>query len=273
LLWGVESGAFRRAGLDVDVQRASTGSAVVPAVVGGAYDIGASTLIPLMLARARNLPFQLIAPAGVYSADSPTGGLIMANTSNFKTGRDLNGQIVGVTALNGLDGLGAVAWVDSTGGDSKTLRMLEIPFPAMGQAVAAGRVAAGTLANPFFEQGIHDGTVSRLSYCYSAIAHRFMESAFFATSDYIAKNQGAVAKFRGVIGEAAVYANAHRAQMVQLISKFTGIEAKTLLEQHQHFVGTTLDVRLIQPIADAAVKYGAIPSVIDIRSMFDPNIL
>src|SRR5580700_8149925 len=91
-LWGVQSGIFRKYGLDVDVQRANSGSAVAAAVAGGSIDIGKSSPMALLTAHAKGLPFVLEAPASIYSSDAPIAALIVAKDAPFKSGRDLNGK-------------------------------------------------------------------------------------------------------------------------------------------------------------------------------------
>lgn len=269
VLWGIESGAFRKAGLDVTLQKSNNGTAVAAAVAGGAIDIGKSSLNSLLAGRSKGFPFVLVAPAGIYTAQGPTAGMVTALTSPLKSGKDCNGKIMGVGALNDLTALGTMAWVDQTGGDSSSLHYVEIPGSAIAAAVAAGRIDAGTMPNPQFGNAIGSGQVRLLAYCISAIAPRFLQAGFFANADYIAKNRQVVNAFRRVLDEAGAYANAHREQMVPLISQFTGVEPKAILAQPQQLLATSLDVRLIQPLVDAAIKYKAIPPGFDIRAMID----
>lgn len=269
-LWALETGTFRKAGLDVQLQKANTGSAVAAAVAGGAINIGKSSLVSLLIGRSKNFPFVLVASAGIYTAEGPTAGMVTANDSPIKTGKDCNGKIMGVGALNDLTALGTQAWVDSTGGDSTSLRYVELPASAIAEAVAAGRVAAGTMPNPQFGQSIVSGKVRLLAYCVSAIARRFVQAAYFTSADYLTKNRETVATFRRTVEEAAVYANAHRDQMVPVLSKFTGVEPRAILAQPQQILGTALDIRLIQPLVDVMVKYKAVPSTFEARTMLEP---
>jgi ABC-type nitrate/sulfonate/bicarbonate transport system substrate-binding protein len=269
LLWALETGAFRKAGLDVVVQKANSGSAVAAAVAGGAVNIGKSSLVSLLTGRSKGIEFVLVAPAGIYNGDAPTAGLIAPVNSTIKTGKDCNGKIMGVGALNDLTALGTMAWVDATGGDWKSLRYVELPATAMAAAVEAGRVDAGTLPNPQFGQALASGRVRLLAYPNTAIARRFLQAGFFATADYIAKNKTAVATFRRVVDEASAYANDHRSELVPVISKFTGVEPATILSLPQQILATSLDIRLIQPLVDAAIKFNFVPAGFTAASMID----
>jgi NitT/TauT family transport system substrate-binding protein len=273
VLLGLENGAFRKAGLDVTLTKANSGSAVAVAVAGGAVDIGKSSLLSVLAARAKNLPFVLVAPSGIYTAEAPTAGLIVGVNSPIRTGHDMNGKTVGVSGLNDLTSLSTQAWVDQNGGDSKTLKFLEVPVSAIGESVASGRIDAGCLPNPGMAQAVASGKARLLAPAVSAIARRFAQAAFFSMADYVAKNKATVAAFRKVIEEGSAYANTHHAQMIPILAKFTGIDEKVIAAEPQQVVGTSLDVRLIQPLVDTAAKYGAIPGSFDARQMIDPGAL
>lgn len=272
-LWGVESGAFKKAGLDVEVSRANSGAAVAAAVAGNAIEIGKSSLISLMAARNRGLPFVLVAPSGIYTGDNPVVGLIVAKDSPIKTGKDLNGKVLAVPALNDLNSVAIQAWMDANGGDSKTARFLELTASAIPEAVASGRVDCGNLGNPILSGALATGKVRLLGRAFDAIAKRFMQAGYFANTDYIAKNRDTVDRFRKVIEVSAAYANDHHEQMADVVSKFTGIDAKIIAAQPKQAVGTVIDLKLIQPLVDAAAKYHAIPAGFDARQMVDPAAL
>jgi NitT/TauT family transport system substrate-binding protein len=268
-LWAIENGAFRRAGIDVVLQMANSGAAVAAAVAGNGVEIGHANLVSWITGRMRGLPFVLIAPAGIYSADALTVGMIVAKDSPIKSAADCNGKSVGVSGLNDLAELGTRSWVDRNGGDAKTLRFLEIPTSAIGDAVASGRVDAGTVSSPSITRALAGGKVRLLAAPDSAIASRFLESAYVGTADYVARNRAAITAFRRIINEAGAYANDHRSQMLPIITKYIGVDPKVLAAEPQQLVGTSLDLRIIQPLIKAAVTYGVIPSSFDVVTMID----
>ena len=56
VLFAQQNGAFRKAGLDVQLTRASSGSAIAAAVLGGAVDIGKSGVASILSAHAKGVP-------------------------------------------------------------------------------------------------------------------------------------------------------------------------------------------------------------------------
>jgi NitT/TauT family transport system substrate-binding protein len=269
LLWGLEGGAFRAAGLDVQLQKANSGAAVAAAVAGGAVDIGKSSLLSLLIAHGNGIPFVLIAPSGIYDANLPTVEMMVARDSPIASGKDCNNKTVAVSALNDLFSLGTQAWVDRNGGDSRTLRFIEVPGSAMGSALSSGRVDIATVTDPVLGELLASGVARKLAPPHDAIARLFMLAAFFARIDYVAANKATVASFRRVVEETSRYANDHHEQMMGLLATYMGIDRSVLLAEPRQPLATTMDVRLIQPLIDVSATYKAIPARFDARTIID----
>lgn len=272
-LWAQSSGAFRKAGLDVDIQKANSGSAVAAGVVGGALEIGKSSMVSLLTAHSRGVPFVIIAPAAVYNAEAPVTGLIVAKDSPYKTARDLNGKTFSVSSLNDQYQISIMKWLDQNGGDSKTVRFLELPTAAAPEAVAGGRVDAATIATPHLAEAVASGKCRILARPFTAIGNRWIFASYFTTADFAAKNKDVITRFRRTVLESSQFANDHHADTVDVIAKFTGIEPKVIAGMTRTTVGTTLDPRLMTPIIEAAAAYKAIPKVIDPKELVDPGAL
>jgi NitT/TauT family transport system substrate-binding protein len=271
-LYGAQSGIFKKYGLDVVVTRANSGSAATAAVIGGSLEIGKSSLLGLIVAHTKNVPLVLEAPGSLYSSDAPSAALVVAKDSPIQSARDLNGATLAVPALGDLFTIVNSAWIDKNGGDLRTVKFVEFPGPASAEAIAAGRVAAATLAQPILNDALSGGKCRILGYSFNAIANHFMATSYFTTVAFAAQNADVLARFRKGLAEATAYAEAHRPEMVPLISKYSGVEAKVVATMPQAPLGTVLDPRLIQPMIDAAVKYKAIAASFPVRDMIDPII-
>jgi NitT/TauT family transport system substrate-binding protein len=271
-LWAVQSGIFEKLGLDVDVRVANSGAVVTAAVIGGSLDIGKSSVLGLIVAHTKNVPIVLEAPGSLYTSDAPSAALVVAKDSPIQTARDLNGATLAVPALGDLFTIVNSAWIDKNGGDLRTVKFVEFPGPASAEAIAAGRVAAATLAQPILNDALAGGKCRVLGYSFNAIANHFLATSYFTTTAFAAQNADALARFRKGLAEATAYAEAHRAEMIPLISKYSGVDPKVIATMPQAPLGTVLDPRLIQPMIDAAVKYKAIAAPFPVRDLFDPAI-
>ena len=169
-LYAQEAGLFRKVGLDVTLIPNASGSAIASAVVGGAVDIGKSSLTALITAVSKGIPIVLVAPSALYNPDSPVTGTIVRADSPIKTARDLNGKTVSVQSVRGSLQLATMVWADVNGGDSSTIKFLELPPQAGLIALDSGRVDAVTLANPYMTQAISEKKARVLGWSSEAIA-------------------------------------------------------------------------------------------------------
>lgn len=272
-LWGVQSGIFTKYGLAVEVESSSSSAAVAAALLSGALEIGKSSLFSLVVAHAKGIPFQLEAPASIWNTETPSSALVVAKGSPLRTGPDLNGKTISVPALHDLYATGIAAWVDQHGGDSRTLKFLELPHQAVAAALVAGRIDAAQLAPPMLAEAVQSGQVQIIGRANDAISLHFVSTAYFCAADFAAKNADALARFRKGLSEAATYANANRSKMIPLLVNYSGVEAKVLTDLPAVGVASQLDPRLIQPVIDAAVKYKSITAPFPARDMIDPNAL
>jgi len=269
-LWAQDSGIFRRHGLDVHVQPMNSGSAVGAAVVGGAIDVGKSSLVSLITAHTKGVPFVLIAPAGVYNSKAPIVGMLVKKGSPIRTARDLNGKTLSVPSLNDQYSIAIKAWMDQHGGDSTSVKFLELPNSAVPQALDDARIDAASIANPILSEALDSGKVEMIGRTFDAIGPTFIQACYFVTIDFTSRNRDVVQRFSQAIAESGAYCNSHHAATVQLLSDFTKVSPQTIAHMTRTTIGTTLDPRQIQPVIDSAAKYKAIPSAFDARDMIAP---
>jgi NitT/TauT family transport system substrate-binding protein len=256
LLYAQKVGIFDRAGLDIVVQKASSGSAVAAAVAAGAMDIGRGTILPLVNAYARGVRFVLVAPSTLHTDADPDSGLLVLKDAPIRSAADLTGKVVSVAGLYDLTWLATKAWLGANAGGD--VRFIEIPSSVALSALQDGRIAGSTISEPFMSLALRTGTVRYLGNIVGAIAPTLLESAWYATADFAAKNRDTIVRFRRAIETATVYTNAHHAETVDLLAAFTGMDPVTIAQIRRATSGTSLDPRLIQPMIDVAAKFKVI---------------
>jgi NitT/TauT family transport system substrate-binding protein len=270
-LWAQQSGIFRRAGLDVDVQTASNGTAIAAGVAGGTYAVGKSSLVSVITAHAKGLPFVFVAGGSLYDTKFPYSVLAAKADSPLKNAADLNGKTLAVPALNDLTTMATKAWVDAHGGDSATLKLVEYPFAQIPDALAAGRVDAGFIADPILQQALDAKKVRIFAHAFDAVALQFMVTGWFVTADYAAKNQAVLEKFARAMREAASYVVAHPADAVSVLAKFSKVDPDVIAKTHR--IGyAPLETKYIQPVIDICAKYKVIPAAFDAKDLIAPGL-
>jgi NitT/TauT family transport system substrate-binding protein len=271
-----DQGFFRKAGLDVTVTPMTNGGAIVAAVASGALDVGFSNLFSFATAFAKGIPVTLIAPAALYLSTSPNQTLFVLKDSPYKTGKDLNGKTIAVDGIKGITQITAAAWIDQHGGDSSTVKWLEIPLPLMAEALIQHRVdaASGVLGNdPTF--GTPQATTRAFGYPYDAIAARFLASGYIASKSWAAANPDLVKRFSSAMLETARWANTHHelsGQILMRVSKLTPEGLKALSNDRAPYA-ENLDPSQIAPVIAFSEKYRIIAKAFSPQEAIDPAVL
>jgi NitT/TauT family transport system substrate-binding protein len=256
ILYAQHAGIFKKAGLDVSLTALSSGSATAAAVVGGSVDIGKSSLIGLCAAHARGVPFQIVAPASIYMESYPIAGFVVAKDASIASVRDLNGKTVSASSLKDLIAVATQAWVDANGGDSKTIKFVEVPASAVTAALEQGRIVGATLVTPALAEALDSGKAKLMGRSFSAIAKRFMVAGWFVTKDFLAKNTDAVKRFNDAFLQAAQYTDTHHAETVDLLAAYSKLKPETIKGMVRATAGKVVDPKDIEPVIAAGVKYG-----------------
>jgi NitT/TauT family transport system substrate-binding protein len=271
-LYALQSGLFRKNGLDASIERATNGAASAAAVVGGSFETGKASVISFLSAHVHDLPLIAVAAAGDYDASNPNASLAVRSDSPIRSGADLNGKIVAVSALNDLFSIAARCWIDAHGGDSSTVKMIELPTSTAAEGVAAGRVDAAVIVEPFLDQAMQAGGIRNLGDPVAAIGRHHTDSVWFMTLDYVKKNPDVVNRFMRSIRDAAIYVNGHPAETAPLLIEFAKLKSSDVLK-NRTLEGTRLDPANFQPMIDAAARYKVIPERFDARDLIYANAL
>lgn len=266
--YGVRSGLFRRAGVNVEIVTVANGAAAMASVVGGSTQAALTSVVPLLQAHQHGVPFQIVSPAQWYLSDAATNMLFVRKDSTVRSGRDLNGKTLAVQSLKDLNSVATLAWIDKTGGDSRTTKMIELPLSAVAAAIDEGRVDAGSLQSPFFEQALASGKVRFLAKNYDAIGKRFEAAVYVSMGDYVNANLEVMGRFARAMHEAIVYVNGHLAETVDLVASYTGIDPAVVARSARTTDPEYLEARFLQPLIDISYKYKLIDRAFPADELF-----
>jgi NitT/TauT family transport system substrate-binding protein len=258
LLYGMHAGLFANAGLDIELQGSTSGAALAQAVAGGTIDIAKTALMSLISAYARGVEFKIIAGAALNSDSEPPTVLCVLRDSPIHTAADLNGKTIAVNALQSLDVIGTELALDQHGGNSASVKFVEIPTTTMAVALEQGRADMAAITNPALADALASGKIRTFAAPYSAISPHLLIAGWFSTADYAAHNPDVVTKFRAVMRQAAAYGNAHHAETAPLLADYGHLDPAVVARMNRFVYPTSLDAALIQPAIDAAVKYKVI---------------
>jgi NitT/TauT family transport system substrate-binding protein len=254
--YAADEGFFKAAGLAADTQIIPSGAAITAAVVGGAVDIAQSNVVSLASAHERGIDVVIVAPAGVYFSKDPTSALVVKAASPYKSAKDLNGKTIATNGLKNIAQIGPMAWLDKNGGDANSIKWTEMPFPEMPEALDTGRIDAALIAEPELGQALANKSNRLLANAYDAIAPEFLIGAWFTTGAWAKAHPAEVKAFQKAMAASAMWANKNRAASGAILNKYTKIVVEPAMKRTTY--GVKLEPALMQPLIDAAAKFGAI---------------
>jgi len=257
VFYAIENGFFARRNLDVQLQMQNSGAAGAAAMVGGSIDITESDSVTVIKAHDHGLPFVALAPGLIDSVKAPTVALVVRDPE-IKLGKDFNGKVISTNSLQNLGTLLADAWIDNNGGDSKTLKWIELPFSALSPALQRGTIDAYIAPEPFVTTGLKDGG-HMLLLDRKPLAPAVVQGFLIATRDWAGSHREAARAFTAAILEANDWANKHRHEAAVILSKYSKIpievlEGMTLRGDY----AVRVDPSTLQPLIDGCLKYGLI---------------
>jgi NitT/TauT family transport system substrate-binding protein len=155
---GVKQGFFEKRGLDVTVQKAAGGAAIIPAVVSGDAQIGGSNVVSVLLAAEKGLPITMVA-AGTFGpkTEEDDWSAVLVKGGSISSPKDLEGKTMAVNTLKNVATETATAALENAGVDASKVRFTEVDFPDMLAALDAGRVDSIFEIEPFVTAGLSRG--------------------------------------------------------------------------------------------------------------------
>jgi NitT/TauT family transport system substrate-binding protein len=254
--YALDKGFFKKAGLNAEILTVAAGASVAAAVAGGAAEFGQSNLSSICSAHERGLPFVAVAGSNLFVAKTRQSQLVVAPNAPFRDAKDLNGKTLGVAGLKNITEIAFDLWMDTHGGDYKSVKVLEVPFSAMADSVATGRIDAVMMTEPELSRALENKKVRIFSTPMESIGSEFLFGVWFTTIAYAKAHPEVVKAFAASMAEAANWANRNQGESAKILEAHTGVTMGA--NAARVLFANKLDVKQIQPVIDASAKYGAL---------------
>ncbi|MGA2396314.1 MAG: ABC transporter substrate-binding protein [Candidatus Lustribacter sp.] len=264
-MYAQDLGFFTQAGLAADLAFFQSGAVIVNTVVSGSADFGSSAVSSLALARGSGLPVTIVA-AGGLSTGKPISAIIVLKDGP-RTAADLTGKTMAVPGLKTFSQYTAQLWIDKNGGDSRSVKFVEMPPAEMSAALESHRVDSATTFEPGITLAMATGNFRVLGNCAAVVAPRWLTSVWFSTDAYVQQNPDATRRFVGAIRQGALWSNSHLAQSSAILAKYTKLDPDLAARMTRDQQGTVLDPALLQPNLDVLARYNALPNPVTVSQL------
>jgi NitT/TauT family transport system substrate-binding protein len=265
---GVRQGFFTAHGLDLKLQTAQGGAAIVPAVLSGQYQFGFSNTVSLLLAASKRLPVKVVtagnASTGKVGADF--GAVVVKAGSPIRTAADLVGKKVAVNTLKNINTTTIDKAVRDAGGDPTKVDYVELPFPDMVAAVAKGDVDAAQVVEPFLTIAKNAGD-REVASNYAATAATLQVGLYFTASSYAQQHADLVTKFDAAMKESLAYADSHPDDARAIVSTYTKIDPAVQKAMVLPRWPADIDRASVQLLGDLALQDKLITQKVDVSTL------
>lgn len=266
-IWlGVSRGFFTDEGLDVTVQPTTGGAASVPGVQAGSYDFAFGNYVSVMVADDKGLDLSYVTNGNSTAGTPDFGAVIVPGDSPIKTPADLSGKTVSVNNLQNIGDTTIRTVVDADGGDSSTIKFVEVAFPDAEAAVENKQVDAAWILAPFLDSAVENGA-RVITYNFSAFDPKLDIAGYFTTGKTIQEKPELVEAFKTAMNKSLEYADSHPDEVKQIVTTYTKMTADQLDKMVLPKFNVEFNRDSLTKLGEAAAKYGTISKAPDLDAM------
>jgi NitT/TauT family transport system substrate-binding protein len=255
LYLGDAKGFFQDEQLTIEPQVMQGGAEVTAAVVSGDADLGFAATEPLIVAKSKGVPVEIVSQGNQAAAtEAEAWDGLMVKDPGIEEPADLEGKTIAVNALKSMPELCARSLLEREGVDVSKVDFVEVPFPEMTAALDAGRIDATTSVEPFVSEAKASGARSLGSYL-TGLEPKLTVGTYFGATQYLEANQDVVERFARAMNKSLTYAQAHPDEARKAVTGYTEIPAKVASAMKLSFWSTDLNQPSIELIADEAERF------------------
>jgi NitT/TauT family transport system substrate-binding protein len=265
---GDEQGFFEDQGIDLTLETAQGGAAIVPGVVSGQYQFGFSNVTSLLLATSKGLPLQVVAngvaSTGKQGADF--GAVVAKAGSGITDAAGLAGKRVAVNTLNNIGTTTINESIRKAGGDPSGVTYVELPFPDMPAALDAGNVDAIWVVEPFLTIATKAGATFIASN-YVDAAPDLTVATYFTSKQIAGENADLLTRFTTAVEQSLEYASQHEDETRAVLSNYTEIDQAVVGAMTLPAWPTEINRASIEQLGQLAVDDGLLPEQPDLDTL------
>ncbi|MGW0332519.1 ABC transporter substrate-binding protein [Streptomyces sp. NPDC003011] len=229
LYLGQKKGFFSSRGIDLRMESAQGGAAIIPGVVSGQFQFGFSNTTSLMIAQTKGVPVTSVVNGAATNgkAGGDVTGVAVKKDSPVKSAKDLAGRTVAVNTLQNIGDTTVREAVRKDGGDPSKVKFVEMAFDQMPAALDGGQVDAAWMGEPALTIAKSQGA--------RVVASPFAETdpkltvaTYFASTQLTKENPDLVKKFAEAMTESLTYASVHPDEARQILTTYTKIDGAVL---------------------------------------------
>jgi len=256
---GNKQGFFKEEGIQLDIQTATGGAAIVPGVVSGSFDFAFSNLISVMVAKDKGLDLKFVANGASTTGEKgkDIGGVVVPAGSSIQSPKDLAGKTVSVNNLSNIGDTTIKSVIEKDGGSTADVKFVEVAFPDAPAALANKQVDAAWILEPFLSKAVADGG-KIISSNFADMSPELDIAGYFTKADTIKGKADLTQKFTRAMNKSLEYAQAHPQEVRDIVGTYTKIDEATRAKMILPRYRVEFNKDAFKTLGDAAARYGTL---------------
>jgi NitT/TauT family transport system substrate-binding protein len=259
---GKAQGFFSKRNIDITMEQAQGGAAIVPAVVSGQYQFGFSNVVSLMLGESKNVPIKAVANGNNATGDPKKDfGMLVVKDPAITSAKQLEGKTVATNTLKNIVDTSVKDIVRKDGGDPAKVKFVEVGFPDMAAALDANRVQAMFVVEPFLASALAKGWHTIGSF--ADVDPNLTISAYFTSTQLTTEKADLVKRFTEAMKESLAYADANPDAVRQIVTTYTTIKADAAAAMTLPKFSSDINKQSIDKMNNLMVQEGLLTAPVD----------
>jgi NitT/TauT family transport system substrate-binding protein len=269
----LHEGLFSKEGLTINYTPAASSDTVIDQQVAGKYDVTGGNYVSYIQHYVnQHQQLEIIAEGSVMLEG--TQAIYTMPDSKIKTLSELQGHVLGINAPGNINYLLAASVLTENGVDLTNVKFPTeaIPFPEMGAELAAGKVAAAALPEPFATLAEQQYGAVELSDLNQGATQNFPIQGYVVTKAWAQQNPGTLKAFVTALQQGQEIADTDRSAVEQAMESLKGpqngqvppvVASVMALDDYP----ISIDPIRLQRVADVMYQFGLLKTRFNIKQM------
>jgi len=269
----LHDGLFTREGLTIRYTPAISSDTVINQQVAGAYDITGGNYVSYIQHVANDhQPLQIIAEGSLMEPGSQA--IYTMPRSKIRSLAQLKGHLLGINAPGNINYLLAAAVLTQNGVNLRQVRFpaQPIPFPAMAGELAAGKIDAAAMPEPFATAAEEQYGAVELADLNQGAAENFPILGYVATKTWVRAHPNTLKAFLAALEQGQEIADTSRTAVEQAMETLSGPQdgqvppiVAAVMALDSYPIG--VDKIRLQRVPDVMYEFGLLRSPFNIGQM------
>jgi NitT/TauT family transport system substrate-binding protein len=272
----LHEGLFAKQGLTVNYTPAVSSDAVIDQQLAGKFDItGGNYVSYIQHYVEQHQPLEIVAEGSVMQQG--TQAIYTMPGSKIKTLSELKGHTLGINAPLNINYLLAASVLTENGVKLTQVNFptTPIPFPNMAAELAAGKIDAAAMPEPFATSAEQQYGAVELADLNQGATEQFPIQGYVVTKAWAQQNPGTLRAFVAALAQGQELADTSRSSVEQAMEALTGpqngeIPPIVASVMAVNIYPTAIDKVRIQRVADVMYQFGLLRDRFNVTPMIGP---